>query len=118
MKPRSAKAKGRRFQTEVRDLILESFPILEPDDVKGAIMGESGEDVKLSPAARKLFPYAVECKNTEKLNIWSALEQSAANAKNAAVPLVFFKRNRSKSYVAMEAEHFFELLKQLDNCEK
>jgi hypothetical protein len=34
MKPRSAKAKGRRFQTEVRDLILESFPILEPDDVK------------------------------------------------------------------------------------
>jgi hypothetical protein len=114
MKPRSAKAKGRRFQSEVKELILESFPLLEPDDVKPAIMGESGEDIKLSPAARKLFPYAVECKNTEKLNIWSALEQAEANAKNQNTPLLFFKRNRSKAYVAMEADHLFELLKRLD----
>ena len=25
---------------------------------------------------RKLFPFSVECKNQEKLNIWSSLEQS------------------------------------------
>jgi hypothetical protein len=118
MKPRSAKAKGRRFQSEVRDLILESFPVLEPDDVKGAIMGESGQDIQLSPAAQKLFPYAVECKNTEKLNIWSALDQAEKNAKANHVPILFFKRNRSKSYVSMEAEHFFELLRRLDNRDK
>ena len=41
----SRKAKGRRLQNKVRDLILEKFD-LHPDDVRGAIMGESGEDIK------------------------------------------------------------------------
>ena len=43
-------------------------------------MGESGEDIKLSPAARKLIPYSFECKNQEKLNIWEALSQAEENA--------------------------------------
>ena len=38
-------------------------------------MGESGEDIQLSPAARKLIPFAFECKNQEKLNIWESLKQ-------------------------------------------
>ena len=63
MKTRSAKNKGKRLQNEVRDLILETFKQLEPDDVRSTTMGDSGEDVLLSPAARKLFPFSVECKN-------------------------------------------------------
>jgi hypothetical protein len=69
MKTRSAKNKGKRLQNDVRDLILETFKELEPDDVRSTTMGDSGEDVLLSPAARKLFPFSVECKNQEKLNI-------------------------------------------------
>jgi hypothetical protein len=113
MKTASAKAKGRRLQGEVRQLILDAFPQLEPDDVKGAIMGEAGEDIKLSPAARKLFAYSVECKNTEKLNIWDALKQAAANTKDNTIPALFFRRNKSKTYVAIEAEHFVQLIKQI-----
>ena len=30
--------------------------------------------------ARKLIPYAFECKNQEKLNIWSSLEQAEENS--------------------------------------
>jgi hypothetical protein len=112
MRPSSAKAKGRRLQNQIRELILENFPQLHPDDVT-AIMGESGEDIKLSPAARNLFPYSVEAKNVEKLNIWSALDQAAENSREDSNPLLFFKRNRSKLYVAFEAEHLFELL---DKC--
>ena len=62
IKPSSSKAKGRRLQQAVRDGILEAFPALEPDDVKSTSMGAGGEDVQLSPAARKLFPYQIECK--------------------------------------------------------
>ena len=113
MRPSSAKAKGRRLQNQIRELILENFPQLHPDDVKTAIMGESGEDIKLSPVARNLFPYSVEAKNVEKLNIWSALDQAAENSREDSNPLLFFKRNRSKLYVAFEAEHLFELL---DKC--
>lgn len=62
MKTSSAKAKGRKLQQHVRDVLLEAFPTLEPDDVKSTSMGAQGEDVQLSPAARKLMPIAVETK--------------------------------------------------------
>ena len=41
MKSRSAKNKGKRLQNSVRDLLLETFNQLEPDDIRSAIMGES-----------------------------------------------------------------------------
>ena len=109
MKPRSAKNKGKRLQNKVRDLILEKFNQLEPDDVRSITMGDSGEDILLSPAARKLFPFSTECKNQEKLNIWSSLEQAEANS-GKHIPIVIFKRNRSKTYVALEFEKLLELL--------
>ena len=109
MKPRSAKNKGKRLQNKIRDLILEKFNQLEPDDVRSVTMGESGEDILLSPAARKLFPFSTECKNQEKLNIWSSLEQAETNS-GKHIPIVIFKRNRSKTYVALEFEKLLELL--------
>ena len=110
MKPRSAKNKGKRLQNKVRDLILEKFNTLEEDDVRSITMGDSGEDILLSPAARRLFPFSVECKNQEKLNIWGALEQAEDNSGNHT-PLVIFKRNRSKTYAVLELEDFIDLIK-------
>ena len=114
MKPRSAKNKGKRLQNKVRDLILEKFNQLEPDDVRSITMGDSGEDILLSPAARKLFPFSVECKNQEKLNIWSALEQAEDNSGNH-IPLVIFKRNRTKTYAVLEFDNLLDLLDEQDN---
>jgi hypothetical protein len=112
MKPRSAKNKGKRLQNKVRDLILEKFNSkLEPDDVRSQIMGMSGEDIVLSPAARRLFPFSVECKNQEKLNIWSSLEQAEGNSGNHP-PLVIFKRNRSKTYAVLEFDELLKLLNE------
>ena len=111
MKTRSAKNKGKRLQNTVRDILLETFKEdLEPDDVKSAIMGDSGEDIQLSPAARKIIPYSIECKNQEKLNIWSALEQAEDNSKEST-PVLIFKRNRSKTYAVIEFKEFVELIK-------
>ena len=59
MKSRSAKNKGKRLQNQVRDLILEKFQQLEEDDVRSTTMGDSGEDVLLSPFARRLFPFSI-----------------------------------------------------------
>jgi hypothetical protein len=101
MKSRSAKNKGKRLQNNVRDLLLESFTELEPDDVRSAIMGESGEDIKLSPAARKQIPFSFECKNQEKLNIWDSLQQAEENSGDYS-PVLIFKRNRSKTYAVVE----------------
>ncbi len=110
MKPRSAKNKGKRLQNKVRDLILEKFnKKLEEDDVRSITMGDSGEDILLSPAARRLFPFSVECKNQEKLNIWSSLEQAESNS-GKHTPLLIFKRNRTKTYAVLEFDKLLELL--------
>ena len=107
--PASRKAKGRRLQQEVADAILAAFPELEPDDVKPAIMGESGEDIKLSPAARRLFPFATECKYQERISIWSALKQADANC-GVHEPLLIFRRNRSKTYAVLELEALLHII--------
>ena len=70
---------------------------------------QSGEDIKLSHSARKKFPFSVECKAQEKLNIWESLKQAEDNS-NDYTPLLIFKRNRSKTYVTLSLEDFLDLL--------
>ena len=113
MKTQSAKAKGRKLQQWVRDLILETWNELEPDDVRSTSMGAGGEDLQLSPAARRKFGYSVECKNVEKLNVWGAYEQAAANS-GKHEPLLVMKKNRKKPLVVMDAEAFMELVKRAE----
>jgi hypothetical protein len=111
MKPSSAKQKGRSYQQWVRDKILEHFPALEPDDVKSTSMGAGGEDVQLSPAARKLFPYTIECKSYEKIAVYKWYEQ--AKTHKGYEPLVFMKGNRKQPLVLMNAEYFIKLIGEL-----
>ncbi|MEE8607947.1 MAG: hypothetical protein V3S55_10090 [Nitrospiraceae bacterium] len=111
MRPSSAKAKGRRLQDEVRQMLLETFTELEEDDVKCAIMGEGGEDIHLSPTARKLFPFSVECKNQERIQIWAALEQAESHGH---APLLVFKRNRSRTYATLRVEDLMTIMARYD----
>lgn len=112
MKPQSAKAKGRRLQQEVRERILTAFPELDNDDVRSTSMGAGGEDLLLSPAARKLFPFSVECKNSERLNIWGALTQAEANCPAHVIPLVVFTRNRTARYAALPLNELLALCRR------
>ena len=108
MKTASKKAKGRRLQNYVAKAVKDKWDIPE-QDVRPAIMGENGADLKLSSEAQTLFPFAVECKNTERLNIWAAIKQAEQNARGLS-PLVVFKRNHSKTYAVIEFDTFMELL--------
>ena len=111
MKPSSAKAKGRVFQQLVRDKILSTFPQLEADDVRSTSMGANGEDVQISPAARKLFPYQIECKSREKIAVYGMYEQAQSHGKTFE-PLVVLKQNRCKPLVVVDFDHFMELVKK------
>lgn len=110
MKPASAKNKGRMLQKWVRDTILRAFPVLSSDDVRSTSMGASGEDILLSSLAKSLFPYAVECKNVESLNVWAAFSQCQANASSSTTPLLFIKKNKKNPLVVMPADIFFSLI--------
>lgn len=108
MKPSSSKQKGRILQQWVRDKLLDKFPTLEPDDVKSTSMGAGGEDVLLSPAARKLFPYTVECKSRARIAVYEWYEQAKGHKDHE--PLVFIKANHKLPLVIMSAEHFLKIL--------
>ena len=74
-------------------------------------MGMSGEDIVMSPAAKRVIPYSFECKNQERLNLWSSLDQAESNCEDRQ-PVLVFKRNRSKIYVAIEFDHFIDMIDQ------
>ena len=110
MKPQSAKQKGRKLQQCVRDKLIELLDI-HPENVKSTSMGAGGEDVIMSKEARDAFPYSIECKCQESLNIWKAYDQASANC-GEHQPLVIIKRNRSKTLAVVEAEYFINLHKK------
>ena len=106
MKTQSAKAKGRRLQQWVVQQLIETFDI-HPEDIKSCSMGAGGEDVQMARSAREKFPYSVECKNVEKLNVWDAYDQAKANAGNYE-PIVVMKKNGKRPLVIIDAEYFIK----------
>ena len=110
MKTQSAKAKGRRFQQWVRDKLIEVLNI-HPEDIESRSMGAGGEDLIMSRSAREKFPYSIECKNQESLNIWKSYEQAQQNSGNYE-PIVVLKRNNVKPLVLVDADYFVELHKK------
>ena len=104
MKPQSAKAKGRKLQQWVRDQLIEHRNI-HPEDIESRSMGAGGEDLIMARDARQKFPYSIECKNQEKLNVWDAYEQACANSGDHE-PIVFIKKNGKKPLAVVDAEHF------------
>jgi len=85
------------------------MPRLEYDDIKSQTMGMGGEDIVLSPIAKKLIPYSFECKNTERLNLWKSIEQAEDNSEDR-VPILVIKRNRSKVYAVIEFDNFLNMI--------
>jgi len=112
MKTQSAKAKGRKLQQWVRDQIIEQLEV-HPEDIESRSMGAGGEDLIMARAARQRFPFSVECKNVEKLNVWEAYEQAKSNS-NDYEPIVIMKKNQKKPLVVVDADFFISLFKRED----
>ena len=107
MKTQSAKEKGRKLQQWVRDQIIEQLEV-HPEDIESRSMGAGGEDLIMARAAREKFPYSIECKNQESVNLWKSYEQAQENSKDYE-PVVVLKRNNSKPLVLVDAEYFVKL---------
>ena len=110
MRTQSRKAKGRRLQQWVRDLLIEKLEV-HPEDIESRSMGAGGEDLIMSRSAREKFPYSIECKNQESLNVWKSYEQAQQNSGDYE-PIVVLKRNNIKPLVLVDADYFVELHKK------
>jgi len=92
--PQSRKGKGRDFQKDIRADLIKALGI-DPGDILSTAMGQGGCDLYLSPAAREKFPFGVECKRQERLEIPEWWRQCTRNAKAANLtPLLIFRKNQ------------------------
>lgn len=108
MKTASAKSKGRLLQNWVRDLIRRLAPSLEDDDVQSRSMGANGEDIMLSPAARKLYPISIECKSRANYAFYKDYDQAVINCPDGCEPVLVAKANHRKPVVIIDAEYYFK----------
>ena len=113
VRPSSAKAKGRKLQQWFTNKLVELLG-LDPEDLESRPMGSQGEDIIMGKQSRDKFPYSIECKNQEAVNVWKAYEQAESNC-GKYEPLVVIKRNRSKPLVLVEAQYFINLHKDKDD---
>ena len=77
-------------------------------------MGTQGEDVQLSEAAFKLFPFYVEAKSRAKIAIYKFYEQS----KTDHDVLLVIKENRKRPLAVIDAELFIKIIKELNGTQK
>jgi hypothetical protein len=78
-------------------------------------MGSQGEDVQLSPAARKLLPIQIECKRMKSSPVYKWYGQAKAHGPHE--PVVFLRADREKPLVILSADAYLDLLKRVSEYE-
>lgn len=106
----SAKSKGRSLQNKVAATLMAAFPHLGEGDIRPAIMGENGADIKLSPAARLVIPLEIEAKKHKSFSVYTHYDQ--ARSHGGSEPLVVIEADRRKPLAIVDFDYFVRLLKK------
>jgi hypothetical protein len=111
----SRKAKARELQKYVAQKIsdITGIPCGKDELIESREMGQAGSDIKLIGPAKKAFPFAVECKRQEKLNLHDAIKQAKANQTKDTDWLVVTRRSNEEAIITMDADKFFEMYERL-----
>lgn len=111
MKTSSAKQKGKRLVVKTKEMLLEMAPDLVSDDIMVPASSSPGDDLKLSPAAQKVYPLVFEMKNTEKINVWAAYAQACTHVKDDRKPVVVYAKNNTEPMITLKLAHFLWLIR-------
>jgi hypothetical protein len=115
IKVSSAKAKGRNLQKwaveKIAGLLEYDLPKDKDDShIRSREMGQSGVDVVLSKKAKQKFPFAVECKNQESINLPEFMKQAKSNSGEHTWPVLIVKNKILKEpLLVMEWDTFAAL---------
>lgn len=89
--------------------ILEKFPELTPDDVRSTSSGSGGRDVLLSQAAKRLVPFAIECKSRKSFAVYEHFQQAKSHIEGDEFPMLVIKQDRSEPLVLLQLKDFMEI---------
>lgn len=100
----NSRDKGARYERHIAKVLREHGYEAERGCQHAG--GKDSPDVK-----HNMKGVHIEAKAVEHLNLWNALAQSERDAGADEIPIVVFKRNRSKDYVALQFEDFLKIFK-------
>ena len=103
-----ARAKGKLFQKQVVKLISDTLG-LSQEDLHSCVGGKTEADIQLSTAARKKFPFHVECKNQKTLHLGKWIKQSESESSPQESLVVFKFHRNSTPYVVLRFEEFLKI---------
>jgi hypothetical protein len=115
IKVQSAKGKGMNFQREICQKIsdLIGIPYLRGNDdslIESRGGGQHGVDIILRGEAKKRFPFSIEVKNQENMNLVETIKQAQENQVEGTTWLVVHRRKAlPMDLVIMAWESFEEL---------
>jgi hypothetical protein len=115
IKVQSAKGKGMNFQREICQKIsdLIGIPYLRGNDdslIESRGGGQHGVDIILRGEAKKRFPFSIEVKNQENMNLVGTIKQAQENQVDGTTWLVVHRRKAlPMDLVIMAWESFEEL---------
>ena len=117
---KSAKQKARRAQQKVAGILIEAL-MLTPEDFESITMGQSGQDIRLTEAARKRWPFhAMEVTSSLNQSVWAKFTQAQEHAKkqvNGEVPgngraILVFKKNNTPLFAMVLFEDLVEAIRE------
>jgi hypothetical protein len=119
IKIQSAKAKGRTLQYWVCEHISQmiDIPYRQSDDqclIHSREMGQAGKDIILRGEAKQRFPFSIECKTSEQLDVPGTIEQVKANTDDDEKWIIVHKRKSiPEPIVIMAWDSFQELMEDI-----
>lgn len=88
----SPQHRGITFQYQIAGTLSAAFPCLPSDAIRFSQWQQRGDDILLSPEARKLIPFCIECKYDKSGSYRAAFNQ--ANRRSLYEPLAIMQCNR------------------------
>jgi hypothetical protein len=119
IKIQSAKAKGRSLQYWVCERISQmiDIPYKQSDDqclIHSREMGQAGSDIILRGEAKHRFPFSVECKASEQLDLPGTIKQVKANTDDDEKWIIVHKRKSIPDPIVIMAwDSFQELMEDI-----
>jgi hypothetical protein len=139
-KKRNGHRIGGAFENKIKKLLLDAFaPFgIGPTDAFRSVMSgghkDSCGDISLSPALCKLVPYAIECKNWSRIDLyqllvpwkkmgkvnkfkewWKQTLEGAEKSNGALHPLLVFRSKGQPIMCMLYSHHFCSVLNQKNN---
>ena len=109
MSTQSNKAKGRRAQQQVKEILHDYFSHLQDDDIDTATMSSNGNDIILSPRAKEDIPWDCEVKYGKQPPWRGGIDQAEENAGDGRIPLYLRREPYGDWYAVLRFEDLLDL---------